>query len=86
MWCTTRFHFGPITSILYVNDITTTLNVLDFILFADNTTFLYSHENIENQIDTVNTELKEVSNWFRTNTLSQKPSRDIRQVMTVSDQ
>ena len=60
MWYTTRFNFGPITSILYVNDITTTSNVLDFILFADNTTFLYSHENIENQIDTVNTELKEV--------------------------
>ena len=61
---------GLLLFILYVNDITSTSNVLDFILFADDTTILYSHENIESQISVVNAELKEVSNWFKTNKLS----------------
>ena len=41
---------GPLLFILYVNDITSASNVLDFILFADDTTILYSHENIESQV------------------------------------
>ena len=57
---------GPLLFILYVNDITYISNVLDFILLADDTTILYSHENIESKIDVVNAELK-VSNWFKTN-------------------
>ena len=66
---------GPLLFILYVNDITYTSNVLDFILFADDTTILYSHENIESKIDVVNAELKEVSNWFKTNKLSVNASK-----------
>ena len=66
---------GPLLFILYVNDITYTSNVLDFILFADDTTILYSHENIESKIDVVNVELKEVSNWFKTNKLSVMPAK-----------
>ena len=66
---------GPLLFILYVNDITYTSNVLDFILFADDTTILYSHENIESKIDVVNVELKEVSNWFKTNKLSVNASK-----------
>ena len=56
---------GPLLFILYVNDITNTSDVLDFILFADDTTILYSHSNIENQINLINEELNEVSNWFQ---------------------
>ena len=56
---------GPLLFILYVNDITNTSDVLEFILFADDTTILYSHPNIENQINRINEELKEVSNWFK---------------------
>ena len=37
---------GPLLFILYVNDITYTSNVLNFILFADDTTILCSHEAI----------------------------------------
>ena len=66
---------GPLLFILYVNDITYTSNVLDFILFADDTTILYSHENIESKIDVVNVELKKVSNWFKTNKLSVNASK-----------
>ena len=61
---------GPLLFILYVNDITNTSNVLEFILFADDTTILYSHPNIDDQINCINEELKEVSNWFKANKLS----------------
>jgi hypothetical protein len=61
---------GPLLFILYINDIINTSNVLDFILFADDTTILYSHEKIESQISYINKELKEVSNWFKANKLS----------------
>ena len=61
---------GPLLFILYVNDITNTSDVLEFILFADDTTILYSHPNIENQINRINEELKEVTNWFKANKLS----------------
>ena len=66
---------SPLLFILYVNDITNTSDVLEFILFADDTTILYSHPNIENQINRINEELKEVSNWFKANKLSVNASK-----------
>ena len=66
---------GPLLFILYVNDITFTSNVLDFILFADDTTILYSHKDINSQVNVVNEELKEVSNWFKANKLSVNASK-----------
>ena len=66
---------GPLLFILYVNDITYTSDVLDFILFADDTTITYSHKDINDKIDLVNKELKEVSNWFKANKLSINESK-----------
>ena len=37
---------GPLLFIMYINDITKTSNVLEFILFADDTTILYSSEQM----------------------------------------
>ena len=39
---------------MYVNDITYTLNFLDFILFADDNPILYAHKYIKGKIDVVN--------------------------------
>ena len=44
----------PKPPFFYLNDVTYTSNVLDFILFADDTTIFYLHENIENKVDVVN--------------------------------
>ena len=79
-----RSILGPLLFILYVNDITSTSNVLDFILFADDTTILYSHENIESQISVVNAELKEVSNWIKTNKLSVNASKTNYMILKTS--
>ena len=56
---------GPLLFILHVNDITYTSNILDFILFADDTTILYSHKDINREVDMVKEELQEVNNWLR---------------------
>ena len=53
---------GSFLFVLCVNDITNTSDVLAFILFVDDTTTLYSHSNIENQINLIKEELNEVSN------------------------
>ena len=66
---------GPLLFILYVNDITHTSNILDFILFADDTTILFSDKNIVSKINIVNRELVEVSNWFKANKLSINASK-----------
>ena len=66
---------GPLLFILYVNDITYTSNILDFILFADDTTILYSHKDINSKINMVNEELQEVNNWFKANKLSINASK-----------
>ena len=62
---------GPLLFILYINDIVNTSNMLQFILFADDTTILFSDKDISSKVDLINTELKEVTNWFKTNNLGE---------------
>ena len=53
-----------------MNDICHTSNLLNTILFADDTTVFYSHKNVSELCNTLNNELKEVCNWFKANKLS----------------
>ena len=41
---------GPLLFILYINDITNASSILEFVLFADDTTILFSSENIVNEL------------------------------------
>ena len=66
---------GPLLFILYVNDITNTSNVLEFVLFADDTTITYSHSQVISKFDMINNELQEVTNWFKANKLSVNASK-----------
>ena len=61
---------GPLLFILYISDITNTSTLLDFLLFPDDTTILYSSSDIVSKIPMINTELSEVRNWFKANKLS----------------
>ena len=54
---------------------TYTSNVLDFILFVDDTTILYSHKDINSKIELINKELDEVINWFKANKFSVNASK-----------
>ena len=60
---------GQLLFILYVNDMTYTSDVLDFILFAADPTITYSHKYINDKIDLVNKELKDVSREISENTI-----------------
>ena len=64
------FILGPLLFILYVNDIVATTSLFDIILFADDTTLLYSHPDIASKLTIVNKELSEINNWFKANKLS----------------
>ena len=55
---------------MYIKDITNTSTLLDFLLFADDTTILYSSSDIVSKIPVINRKLSEVSNWFKANKLS----------------
>ena len=61
---------GPLLFLLYINDLYSTSNLLNFILFADDTNILYAHKNIKVLYDTVNKELEHVEEWFNSNKLS----------------
>ena len=53
---------GPLLFILYINDIVNTTSLLELILFADDTTLLFSHHDIASQNDIINNELQEICN------------------------
>ena len=61
---------GPLLFIFYMNDICHTSELLKTILFANDTTCFYSHKNVKILCETVNSELKEMCNWFKANKLS----------------
>ena len=60
---------------MYINDITHTSDLLKFILFADDTTILYSHANIDTLISKINHELTHLCDWFSANKLSLNVSK-----------
>ena len=60
---------GPLLYILYVNDFCYCSNAFKFILFADDTTLLITHENIAQLSHLISVELEKVSKWFDHNKL-----------------
>ena len=66
---------GPLLLLLYINNIVNTTSLLELILFADDTTLLFSHQDIVSQNDIINNELQEICNWFQANKLSVNASK-----------
>ena len=61
---------GPKLFLLYINDICNVSNMLDFILYADDTNVFYKHENIDMMCKIVSVELDKLSTWFALNKLA----------------
>ena len=61
---------GPLLFLLYINDLPNVSNILDPIIFADDTNLFYSHHNIKELFTTVNKELQKLGDWFTSNKLS----------------
>ena len=60
---------GPLLFILYINDICNTSDKLTFCLFADDTSLLYTHNNVDEAIRNLNMELVKLSTWLLANKL-----------------
>ena len=66
---------GPLLFIIYVNDLYKASNILDPIMFADDTNLFFSHKNIQHLFRNVNFELEKISCWFKANKLSLNESK-----------
>ena len=66
---------GPLLFLLYVNDLQHASKIIKAIMFADDTNFFYSDNNIKNMFKIVNQELKRVQIWFNANKLSLNVSK-----------
>ena len=61
---------GPLLFLLYVNDLSNCSNVLDPIMFTDDTNLFFKHSNINTLFKIVNDKLIKINEWFSGNTMS----------------
>ena len=61
---------GPILFLIYINDIYRSSELLNFQLFADDTSLFLSHTNTTQLETTINEELTRVSMWLKSNKLT----------------
>jgi len=66
---------GPILFLLYINDLHDCSNLLKLLLFADDTTIIYSSNDLDSLLTTINKELLSLSEWFNLNRLSLNVSK-----------
>ena len=56
---------GPLLFLLYMNDIGNVSNILELILFADDTNLFFSHNDLYSLTNIVNCEIERLSEWFK---------------------
>ena len=61
---------GPLLFIIYINDFSRASELLFSILFADDTSVSIEGTNYDKIIDILNTELKRIDIWLKSNKLS----------------
>ena len=61
---------GTLFILIYVNDLCNASNILDRIMFAEDTNLFLSHQNINTLFKIFNEELKKIGDWFKANKLS----------------
>ena len=66
---------GPVLFLLYINDLHLCTELLQILLFADDTTLICSSNDLVSLVNTVNSELSHLQTWFNLNKLSLNPSK-----------
>ena len=61
---------GPLSFLIYINDICHVAKKSHLILFADDTNIFVADHNLNNLICNINYELQLISEWFQVNKLS----------------
>ena len=61
---------GPILFLIYVNDLPSASNLLNTIMFADDTNLFFEHKDISVLFSTVNRGLQNINEWFISTKLS----------------
>ena len=61
---------GPLLLFLYVSDLKNTSNILDPIMFADDSNLFFTQKDIRYLFQIVNQELENINQWFVSNKLS----------------
>jgi len=77
---------GPILFLLYINDMSNCSEKLRFIHFADDTTLSTSGDVINNLINEVNVELRNVNEWLCANRLALNVSKTTSMVVSDSSE
>lgn len=60
----------PLFFSIYINDIHNASDILDLVLFADDTNVFFSHNDLSILTNVINVELAKLSKWFKANELS----------------
>ena len=66
---------GSLLFILYLNDLKNESNLLDSIMFADDTNRFLTHKDISYLFETANLQLERINLWFMSNKLSLNVSK-----------
>ena len=66
---------GPLLFLVFCNDLPINLINCNSILFADDTTLYKSHRNLRYLVWMVQEELKQLSNWFKSNKFTLNPHK-----------
>ena len=61
---------GPLFFIIYINDLPACSNEVEFILFADDTSIFFEHNDLDVLTCHLNDQLRNVSTWLKANKLS----------------
>ena len=61
---------GPLLFLIYINNLHEASNILDSIMFVDDTNLFCSHQNINDLVSTVNSELECINQCFKASKLS----------------
>lgn len=69
MWSPSRFILGTLLFLIYINDLPNCSQLLNYILFADDTNISMRNNDLSLLFDNMNIELKKLDSWMQANKL-----------------